>query len=246
LLDVSALASGNPIHWLDQHSGSMTVLATVVLVLVTAWYVILTRRIAQATVEAQRAYVFVDLVPEMTGRSFVLVVTNDGTRAASHVMLRVASASNPGLTAALNEIECVKSGLAYVAPGRVYRYLGIIPQGSPSVFDAGAGSVRIEISYSDSDRSYTDASHLDLTALNGVQVSSFANPMDGAQRAIERVGERMPRQAIGFRFKAICRYCASEINSGAAKCPACGEWLRPRETVDTPAAEDEEGGSPSS
>ena len=73
--------------WLDSHAGSMQFFASVVLVVVTIFYVIYTKRLVNKTYEQLRPYVFVEVVKR--GALLDAVIRNTGQRGAVDVSLNI-------------------------------------------------------------------------------------------------------------------------------------------------------------
>lgn len=76
------------IEWLNENAGAVQGAATLALVLITLWYVLLTRAIVQATRRSQRPYVYLDITGE-GGPAVELAVANYGDRAAEDIQFDV-------------------------------------------------------------------------------------------------------------------------------------------------------------
>ena len=82
--------------YLDAHSGSLQVLSSVVLVMVTIVYTVLTMSMARAAREALRPYVYLDL-SFLSPARMVIVVGNSGTKVAGKVTVTLTGSNREKL-----------------------------------------------------------------------------------------------------------------------------------------------------
>lgn len=145
--------------WLESHSGAATALATVVLVLVTAAYVLLTRRLVKenhlARRVATRPTVSIHARPGNPHINLVfLVVENLGPGPAWNVRFTTNRDVNLGMGWTLRELGLFKRGLGYMPPGWREEYL---------LFNAASGiesfgpPLEIVVQYKDLDEETDEA-----------------------------------------------------------------------------------------
>ena len=109
------------LHFLDAHSGSIQAIASVVLVIVTIVYTILTRSMAKATRDALRPYVYLDFSFQAGGTLMAVVVGNSGSRAAAQVKVKLIKATDDELAKLFQPLP-MATGIGYLSPGATRRY----------------------------------------------------------------------------------------------------------------------------
>jgi hypothetical protein len=107
-------------HYLDVHSGSFQVVASVVLVLITAVYTILTRVMAKAAREALRPYVYLD-VSFVSPAEMIMQIGNSGTKVAGNVRATVTSTNSETLAELVRALP-LATGVGHLAPGSTRKY----------------------------------------------------------------------------------------------------------------------------
>lgn len=215
------------VHYLDVHTGAVQAAATTVLVLVTAWYTILTRNMAKSAREAQRPYVYVDIGGE-GGAILEFVIGNDGDRAARDIRLQFSIAGEcTELEQQLIELNPFRSGISHLAPRRRYRYELVVQDNS--IFDQTRSPhvvLTIAVEYK-GDRTHEERFVIDLTSLAGISLSSWAEPAESIARQLkELVGvQRSKGRRSGLTGRPIptksCPACASTIPQAAIRCREC-------------------------
>ena len=229
------------IHWLDIHQGSMASVLSATLIGVTFWYSYLTRKIAKATLEGQRPYVFLDFIPT-SQRGFDFWIANDGSRSAVALKLEILSSTNDSVVQAMREaLVAFDRGWAYLAPSRVYKYhlflSGEQPIWSADETPIAPTIIEARISYfSESGAPYDDTIRFDLSSLGGVSFASFSGGGEDIQRAIVEVNRTLDRKlgssagsSMVMRLRQQqCLFCGSLIPAKAKKCSHCLEWLDTR------------------
>jgi hypothetical protein len=215
------------IDFLDKHAGAVTALATIVLVMITAWYAWLTRKIAKETSEARRPYVYVDISGE--GGGWVeLVLGNDGDRAAGDIKVTLRSCNDSAVRNQFANLEPLQSGLSHLAVGRRYRYGTVLPD---RVFDEGLQEhivVVLHVAYGYAKRRFEEDFRIDLTGLRGVLLSSFVRPDEAAVKELRGIARNlgeMQRRSVDSFFTQACPSCASKVDVNAKKCPHCWELI---------------------
>jgi hypothetical protein len=108
-------------HFLDVHAGSLQVIASVVLVIVTTVYTILTRSMARAASEALRPYVYLDLAFN-SAVQMIIVVGNSGTKVASNVKAVLTESNNQKVAQLIQGLP-ITTGIGHLSPGSIRRAL---------------------------------------------------------------------------------------------------------------------------
>src|SRR5215470_4131739 len=98
-------------NFLDVHAGSLQVVASVVLVVVTAVYTILTRSMAKAASEALRPYVYLDLSFNSPVQ-MIIVVGNSGTRVAGNVKAVLTKSNSDNIAQLIRELP-ITTGIGH-------------------------------------------------------------------------------------------------------------------------------------
>jgi hypothetical protein len=211
-------------HFLDVHAGSLQVIASAVLVVVTAVYTILTRSMARAASESFRPYVYIDLLFD-SPVVMIIVVGNSGTKVASNVRAPLASSNNENVAALVRALP-IASGIGHLAPGSTRKYQVIVKNNDLLPANAPATMLDFEITYYNGKRKLTDRQHIDLEGYRSALVFDRDRGFSLIADRLANIERKMPSQRIVFpdAMKA-CPYCSSRILEGAKKCPKCLEWL---------------------
>jgi hypothetical protein len=212
-------------HFLDVHAGSLQVIASVVLVVVTAVYTILTRSIAKAASEALRPYVYLDLAFKSPVQ-MVIIVGNSGTKIAGNVKAALTKSNSDNVAQLIRELP-ITTGIGLLSPGSTRRYEVIVGNNDLLPRDAPATTLDFEITYHDGGRERTDSQHIDLDGYRSALV------FDHDDGALSRIADRLaaiegklPGKVIVIPgLKKPCPYCGTQIPQSAKKCPSCLEWL---------------------
>jgi predicted nucleic acid-binding Zn ribbon protein len=211
-------------HFLDVHAGSLQVIASLVLVVVTGVYTILTRSMAKAASEALRPYVYLDLSFN-SPVEMIIVVGNSGTKVAGNVQA-VLTKSNSDKIAQLVRALPITTGIGHLSPSSTRRYEIIVGNDDLLPREALATTLDFEITYYDGGRELTDRQHIDL---EGYRSALVFDQDKGLSRIADRLGaieRKLPEKTIIFPgLKKPCPYCGTQIPESAKKCPSCLEWL---------------------
>jgi hypothetical protein len=214
---------GSPMHYLDAHAGSLQVISSVVLAVITIIYTILTRTMAKAATEGLRPYVYLDVF-FTSPAEMILLVGNSGTRVAGSISVKLAETSSVKLGELIEELP-LASGIGHLAPGGTRRYRLIV--GSADMYPHGGPSpaLRFELLYHDGPRSILDTQQIDLA---GFEQSLFPWTADATHEIVNELKEiarklHEPRRSIGF--SKLCQYCGTRLPESATKCHGCLEWL---------------------
>lgn len=212
---------------LDQHAGAIQAVGSLVLVLVTVVYVVLTWRTVVAVRRAQGPYVYIDVVPFGGSGHMQLEIGNAGSRAAEHVEIAVLPETDSEVGQTLSTFVPFQKPLPYLAPGRRYAYMLALPS---DMWTAGRPRlIALNLNYRGAGDKYSGSFVLDLAALDGVLLAPFKEPATEVADALKELKRgikvKVDRDQT-FRLQR-CVACSTPLLSGARKCPACREWQRP-------------------
>jgi hypothetical protein len=212
------------IHYLDIHSGALELIASIVLVLVTTVYTILTRSMAKAATEALRPYVYLDLEFRSIAQ-MVIVVGNSGTKVASNVKIRLISSNNKELSDLIQKLP-LTSGIGHLSPITPRKYEVIINSVNLLPNDGPAAKLDFEITYHDGTRLILDKQSFDIDGYRSALVFDQDSLSDIVTQLREIV-QKMPRQpvSVDFGIRKACPYCGTLLVPSAKKCHGCLEWL---------------------
>src|ERR1700730_10374076 len=107
-------------HFLDVHAGSLQVIASVVLVAVTAVYTILTRSMAKAARDSHRPYVYLDLSFNSPVQ-MIIVVGNSGSKVAGSVKAVLINSNSDNIAQHIRLLP-ITTGIGHLSPGSTRRY----------------------------------------------------------------------------------------------------------------------------
>jgi hypothetical protein len=203
----------------------MQALASIVLVLITAVYTVLTRAMAKAAREVTRPYVYLDLAIANTFQ-MIVAIRNSGSRKASTVSIVLRQASNAALAASFRDLR-LDAGIGDLPPGGERRYGVLFKLDEVLPRDQPATVLHFEIHYRSGSRRMSETQRIDFA---GYQKSLFDR--DGDQLAkigttLDRIAEKMPERVIRMGFGSYCPYCGTGLPKSATKCHGCLEWLPP-------------------
>jgi hypothetical protein len=215
----------NIIHYLDTHSGSFQAIASIILVLVTAVYTVLTRSIAKAATEALRPYVYLDLAFHSIAQ-MVIVVDNSGTRVASNVKIDLISSNNEKLADLIRQLP-ISTGIGHLSPHSPRKYEVRINSAELLPKDGPAATLDFHVTYHDGARSISDKQSFNLDGYRSALVFGSNEDLARIVTELRNISNKMPpRQlSIDISVRKSCPYCGTLIAQSATKCHACLEWL---------------------
>lgn len=179
------------IEWLNTNAGAIQAVTTIVLVGVTAWYVVLTRQMVQATRTSQRPYVYVDVTSE--GASTIgLGVGNYGERAAERIAFEVLRQPNQRDGTPIAEGTPLERGIRYLPPGRGYQFMVIM---YADVFSGPPDKhvLDVKVTYAYGGTKYEDRWTIDFYDFEGILLKQL--PRLGRRDRTQRQGDRSGVQA---------------------------------------------------
>lgn len=211
-------------HYLDVHSGSLQLIASVVLVLVTMVYTMLTRSMAKAATETLRPYVYLDLAFQSISQ-MIIVVGNSGTRVAGNVQVRLVKSNNEKLAELISKLP-LATGIGHLSPGNPRKYEVIINSAELLPKHGPAAQLDFEVTYRDGARSISDKQSFDLDGYRSALVFDRNNLSDVVVQLRDIAG-KMPHRSISLDYgmRKACPYCGTLIAQSAKKCHSCLEWL---------------------
>jgi hypothetical protein len=215
---------GSSMHYLDVHSGSLQVISSGVLVLITGVYTILTRTMAKAAREVLRPYVYLDIFftspVEMT-----VLVGNSGTKVAGNVKISLVASNSENLEKLFSTLP-LASGVGHLAPGSTRKYSLVASTEDLFPNDGPSPTMKFEFIYHDGSRSIHDGQEIDL---GGYQQSLFpwaGDPGHEIARELKHIADNMPsRRMPNLMYTKACPYCGTKLVESAKKCHGCLEWL---------------------
>jgi hypothetical protein len=234
------------IEWLNTNAGAVQALSTLALLAMTALYVWFTKSLAAEARRSQRPYVHFD-IDARGGTDLQMILGNSGDRAANDIEVKVVDRQTPhGLNLLrrhavperklnlqpLRDLPPVRSGVRYLAPGRVYRW-DLLELGRIDDLLAGAPGehvIEVEISYHGGGERFHESTLFDFAVFGGLRVQTFADPLGDMAGHLQKIGRTLDRQKPterGFPPMKACPFCSSQVVYSAAKCAACREWLIP-------------------
>ena len=181
------------VDFLNQNNGAITAIATVVLTVITFWYVWLTRKILKSNNQPE---VLVYLFPS-EGYSYQinLNIQNIGTGFASDIRFLYDSSliSNASfLNNPFEELKLFKSGIDYLGPGKKID-LGLFS--THSMGDLKNQTLNISVSYKDAmNESYKETFILDFS--KWVDFYQDENPIMSAADSLKRIATEIHRVLI--------------------------------------------------
>jgi hypothetical protein len=212
------------LNYLDAHSGSLQVLTSIVLIVVTAAYTVLTKSMARASQEALQPYVYLDLAFDSPAE-MIVIVGNSGNKVAGHVTATLEASNNEKVAKLVRDLP-ITSGIGHLAPGGKLRY-SVLINGSELLPSAGpAASFTFKIKYHDGKRTVSDKQVIDLEAYRSALV--FERPETSeVVHALREISRKMPSKSILILDPTKpCPYCGTKLIESATKCHGCQEWLR--------------------
>lgn len=220
----------NLLKYLDNHSGSASVVVNVVLTAVTATYVVLTRKMLKEMQKAREPFVVVDV--ELPDPMLRLIISNLGQSPARDIHFSVLkdlpSLSLENKDSGIKEMPVMKTGISSLAPGRSLKF---IVGGLPNIPKNEDKTIAIEVSFkNESGSEFVRKEVIDISALHDVLFESFQDPSHKVEAAIKNLklenSRTMNPFSVLMRPKTKeCPMCAESIPDKARKCSKCGESL---------------------
>jgi hypothetical protein len=208
-------------------------LSTIVLVVVTAIYVVATWKMMNDARRSRRPYVSLGVSSDHPSK-LRLTIANHGDRAALNVRFEVIRelidrAGKP-MTA---EESPLTRGVRYLPPGGriVFEFsLGHDVYGA----EPGTNVLEVVTRYSYENRDYSDPVCIDLADFDGVSFSSFRSGHDeittalkSLQRAISGLKPSGIEQMVRSTSRRQCPSCYELVNNKASKCHHCFAMIEP-------------------
>jgi hypothetical protein len=211
-------------HYLDVHSGSLQVVSSAVLVLITAVYTVLTRTMAKSAREVLRPYVYLDISFTSPAEMTVLV-GNSGTKVAGDVKITLVDSNNEKLRELIGTLP-LASGVGHLAPGGTRKYRIVAPAEHLFPKDGPSPTMKFKFMYRDGSHPIPDTQEIDL---GGYEQSLFpwvGEPIGEVVRELRHIADKMPSKSVATAFYSkACPYCGTKLVESAKKCHGCLEWL---------------------
>lgn len=223
---------GGAIGWLNENSGAVQGVSTVVLLLLTAWYSWLTHR---ALSESNRPFVYIEITPQHGVA--LLRLGNTGTAAAERIRFAVRS----DIQARENEVWSTEQpfagGLDYLAPGGKLDYRMLFPR-DLDVEVRGVHVLDVSYRYRSGRRQFDGRMSVDLAQFGGVLLRRESN--ESITRSLDNIARQLrnPSDTRTRLARTPCPFCHEQIATGATKCPHCLERIvtaeEPKEAPNEP------------
>jgi predicted nucleic acid-binding Zn ribbon protein len=211
----------------------VVMLANVLLVVLTAAYVLLTRQTVLEMKASREPSVYVDLeFPDMEVRA---AIGNSGQSAALNIKFRVEDGvpwlGQKGFPKGLLSLEPIRDGISYLPPGRTLKYM--LNMVDWKLLTEENALLKIGVNYeNESGRKFKREYFIDVSQYNGVLCETYRDSNIEVAKAI-RDTERSRKSSLNnsSMFRMIppghkgCPMCAEFIPVGAKKCSHCGEML---------------------
>lgn len=211
-------------HYLDVHSGSLQVIASIVLVAVTGIYTVVTRTMARAARDALRPYVYLDVLFHSPSR-MIVIVGNSGTKVAGNVQVKLVSANSDTLRRQIEELPLI-TGVGHLAPGGTRRYSVVVKQSDIFPDDSPAVSLEFEFAYHDGRHVIKDEQRIDLAGYLRSLFPSYADNASGIVQELSGIAAKLPdKRVTDLTPRKACPYCGTFLARSAKKCHGCLEWL---------------------
>jgi hypothetical protein len=210
------------------YAASVSAATTIILVVLTGWYVRLTGRMVSEMRAARQPIVFVD-IEFLDGSEVVLIIGNSGDAPARHVRFDVEDGipwkGKPWY--APSELPALKHGIPYLAPGRALRFrLGLLDWEQAT---KSSGWLNVKIAFEGEEgRKFVHAADIDLRRYEGLSLDTFARYEEHAVEALQgilRLGTEVADRGKPNSTTKWCPACAKPMSYSAKKCAECGEWL---------------------
>lgn len=210
----------------------VTAIATIVLAVLTGFYVRLTYALVKEAKLAKFPNVYVDI--EIRDEYISFIVGNAGSTPARNIRFKVKDNfpwhGTKGFESGIESISAVKDGISYLAPGRILKYDAGFISRDPSSFTEG-NNIEIHLTFETElgtvqKREFS----IELRSYHRVLLESFTHPEREIAMAIRDVNRnRSFHESLTQRFmhsaKKVCPICGENIPSKAKKCPRCLEFL---------------------
>ncbi len=229
---------------LNRNASAIQAVTTIVLVVATAWYVVLTRQMVHAVRRSQRPYVYLDLV----GRAGSLVefgVRNYGERAAENVSFEILR-EPAGLVdyhdkQPLSTNGPLAQGVRYLPPGRGYEFRALAPLNITGG-SRGQNVLDVKMTYSYGGLTHQDRSTIDFADLDSILLKSFRDSGEDLAKSVREISSILQRRDAWEQTRRHmptmqdCPFCNETIRVLAKKCPKCLEWLPDKGPADDTGA----------
>ena len=213
------------LNYIESHSAIVQAISTVLLVLITGWYVYLMKKLIVTTKEAKRPYVFVELQGE--GAFFLeIVIQNSGEMSAENVKFKIIKDLVDSDGKNLSTYVPFKLGFATIPPQRRYKYDFFV---SNDFFKKPPNELifELDVEYKSGTSKYEDKFSIDLAPFRSLKLSSFIDSMEQVAGEIKMFrSEYIRNRGIRPKFgKKQCPICFERIELSAKKCPNCLEFI---------------------
>lgn len=228
------------LDFLNQYSSAIQAISAVLMIIVTAILVWITKKYVRYTFEMveeirtqNRPYVFLDF--DMMNGKFDLSISNLGNRVAHNVTFELINDVENSRGKKLSEKDVIKKGISYFPPQR--RFIFGFDYAQSFLSRDTAKFLHFKIKYFDGNgKDYEDEFKYDLTVYNDIYFRSFSDTGSAISSGLKEISKAMERglpnqtlKGLIGRFELIgkmrCPICQEYIDEKAQKCRYCGEWI---------------------
>ena len=182
--------------WLNSNSGAITAIATVVLVVITGYYVYLTWRLLKASHTPEIA---IFLHPhEVHIQCLMLCIENVGMGPARGLRFQTDFSFKPDGETPLEEISFLKNGITYLGSGKKIEHFLVSVIGK--LDNLKRSPLEITVTYRDlTNHKYEDSFHLDFGELEGLSrigeppLSKIAKSLEGIQKDLSKLSRTLEK-----------------------------------------------------
>jgi len=222
------------IAYLDLHSGAVTAIATVALMVLTGVYVYLTWRLVLGMYKAREPFVAIDF--EFPDHMLRFVVSNSGQTAARNIRFRIVK-DLPWLSIfgkhGVAAIPVISNGISNLSPGKSLKFHAGVLHSIPKKETILSIEVTFENEFGNT---FSRKEVIDFTQFDEVLFESFDRADKGVESAIESLTRLLDSKLSKDGFKMLsmkeCPVCAESIPIKARKCSRCGEMIENKKVVD--------------
>jgi len=221
------------LEFLNYYGGAITAIATVILAIVTFFYVRLTRRMLlemKATNDPS-----VQVAIEFPEKLANVSISNTGQSPAVNIKFTVEDNApwqrvRQNKKWSLNSLSIFQTGISCLPSQQCLKFGCHSILDWKKIADVG-GTIRITTCYENEvGKSFEREIFIDLSAYQDVLFESFRDPIADELRYTRRQQERTAYRSVNTirafrRPKKLCPMCSKSIPKEAKKCPKCHEFI---------------------
>lgn len=204
--------------------------ATVVLAILTAKYVRLTKTMVDEMKQTREPNISIYF--ECPDAYFELIIKNTGSSPAKNISVKVVQDIEwnklYGKLKDLEDLSPIQKGISYLVPNEQLKYLVGCPKSNENKTDEGILKLRV-IFQNENGMEFNRSIDIDMNQYNGVLLDSFKQPIhlliDVIKEAERNRRNDVRTRSIDVTPKKRCPFCEEYVNRDATKCWHCHEWI---------------------